>query len=117
MLFPLLVTAFVLFAASRAYLRYKGGLMSTGEFYFWLSIWAAVEIIIWIPTFLDDFARRLGIARGIDAVVYTSIMMLYYLVYRVYIKAEVTDREITDLTRKIAIQNKFNKPSSEQPPR
>lgn len=102
MVVPVIVTLVVLFAASRAYLRYREGTLSLGAFFFWLLIWSSVEVIVWIPNVLNAFARLIGIGRGIDVIVYFSILLLFYLVYRIYVKAESIEREITTLVRRMA---------------
>ena len=106
MIVPILVTIFVAFAVSRVFLRLRAGDMSLGEFLFWLGIWGAIEIIVWVPKVLDKIASQIGIGRGIDAVVYGSVVLLFYLVYRVYVKAEFVEHEITSLVRKLALKEK-----------
>ena len=62
--------------------------------------------MVWIPKFLDEIAHQIGIGRGIDAVVYGSVVLLFYLVYRIYVKAEFIEHEITSLVRKFALKDK-----------
>ncbi len=106
MIVPILVTVFVAFAVSRVFLRFRAGDMSLGEFLFWLGIWGSIEAVVWIPKFLDEIAHQIGISRGIDAVVYGSVVLLFYLMYRVYVKAEFVEHEITSLVRKLALKEK-----------
>lgn len=109
MIVPIIVTVFVAFAVSRVFLRFRAGDMSLNEFLFWLFIWGAIEVIVWIPKFLDQIAHQIGIGRGIDAVVYGAVLILFYLTYRVYVKAEFIEREITSLVRRLALKEKINK--------
>lgn len=95
------VTIFVFFAASRAFLRYREGALSLGAFLFWLVIWAGIELVVWVPNTLDAIAARIGIGRGIDAIVYGSIVALFYMTYRLYVKAENIEHEITQLVRRL----------------
>ena len=106
MIVSVFVTIFVVFAVSRVFLRFRAGDMSLGEFLFWLGIWGAIEAVVWIPKFLDEIAHQIGIGRGIDAVVYGSVVLLFYLVYRIYVKAEFIEHEITSLVRKSALKDK-----------
>src|SRR3972149_4459435 len=106
MIVPVFVTIFVAFAVSRVFLRFRSGDMSLGEFLFWLGIWGAIEAVVWIPKFLDEIAHQIGIGRGIDAVVYGPVVLLFYLVYRIYVKAEFIEHEITSLVRQIALKQK-----------
>lgn len=106
MVVPIIVTIFVVFAVSRVFLRFREGNISLNEFIFWLFIWGAIEIVVWIPKVLDKIAQQIGIGRGIDAVVYAAIVILLYLVYRVYVKAEFIEHEITSLVRRLALKEK-----------
>ncbi len=109
MIVQVFVTIFVVFAVSRVFLRFRAGDMSLGEFLFWLFIWGAIEAVAWIPKVLDEIAHRIGIGRGIDAVVYGAVLILFYLTYRIYVKAEFIEHEITSLARKLALREKENK--------
>ncbi|HEY4495643.1 MAG TPA: DUF2304 family protein [Candidatus Paceibacterota bacterium] len=107
MIVPVFVTIFVAFAVSRVFFRFRVGDMSLGEFLFWLGIWGAIEAVVWIPKVLDEVAHQIGISRGIDAVVYGSVVLLFYLMYRVYVKSEFIEHEITSLVRRLAIKDKM----------
>lgn len=55
------------------------------------------------PGLTSYVAKRLGIGRGTDVVLYLSIALLFYLIFRLSIALEETRREITELVRKIAL--------------
>ncbi len=100
----LLFTLFVLFAISRAILRFKEGKISTLALAGWVLLWIWVEVIIWIPGVTTHIAQILGIGRGADLLIYGSIVTLFYLIFRIYVKLEDIERQITQLARKIALQ-------------
>lgn len=106
MFIKFLVTLFVLFAVSRAYLRYREAALGFGGLLFWSLIWIAVEVVVWWPGFTDVIAKRIGVGRGIDALVYLSITVLFYSIFRLYVKTEFLEREITSLVRKLALKDK-----------
>lgn len=105
MIVQFLVTIFVAFAASRVYLRFRARDMSMSEFLFWLIIWSGIEAVVWIPKALDRLASYIGIERGIDVMVYGSVILLYYLVYRLYVKAELIEHDVTSLVRKLTLKD------------
>lgn len=106
-IFKIIVTIFVFFAVSRVLIRFKKGEIEPREGMIWVLIWGGIELIVWIPKFLDEIARRIGVGRGIDAVVYGAIVILFYFVYRVYMKTEFIEKEITNLVRKLIIKDKL----------
>ncbi len=101
-----IIVLFAFFALSRMYLRFREGKMSKGEVFFWSAIWAGVIILVFIPQVTDYFSDLLGIKRGINIVIYGSILLLFYLLFRVYIKLETMNKELTELVRVIALQKK-----------
>lgn len=113
MIFTFVITLFVAFAVSRVIIRFKSKDFGLSEFLFWMLIWIGIEVVIWIPKVLDEVARTIGIGRGIDAVVYASIVLLFYLVYRIYAKLKGIQRDTTELVRKIALE-KSSMPSTDQ---
>jgi hypothetical protein len=101
--FTYLALFFIIFAASRSILRYRDGDMSAKEMWFWLLFWAGASWVLVQPGQTDHFAEYLGIKRGADVIVYASIIVVYYLVFRLYIKLNVLSHEITKLVRAIAV--------------
>ena len=100
----ILAFLFVSFAASRAMLRAKDKMISSGELIFWLAIWGSLLFIVFFPNVTNYVANIVGIGRGIDVIVYTSIVLLFYMVFRIYVKVEETEMHITNLVREIAIE-------------
>lgn len=108
---PIQVIAIIVavFAVSRAFLRLREHKISINAFIFWAIVWAAVIVVAFIPNVTFYFSNLLGIGRGIDFVVYISILLLFYLIFRIYVRLEALNSSITKLTRTIAIQRKNKK--------
>jgi small membrane protein len=100
---------FVTFAVSRAVLRAKDKKINLGELLFWLAIWGVLILVVFFPSVTSYVAEIVGIGRGIDVVVYTSIGLLFYLIFRLYVKLEETEREITRVIREVSLMNKKKK--------
>ncbi len=98
------VVVFALFAWSRAMLRLKDRKISVGEFIFWSIIWIAVIVTSLLPQTANAASRFFGISRPIDLAVYISILLLFYLVFRIYVKQDQLEQEITKLVREIAVR-------------
>ena len=96
---------FVLFAWSRVYLRYRDDSVSLLGLILWSVIWLGMMIVLFIPETTELFAKKLGIGRGVDAFLYGSIVILFYLVYRLYVKIESLDREITQVVREESLRD------------
>ncbi|MFC1729994.1 DUF2304 domain-containing protein [candidate division KSB1 bacterium] len=94
---------FVLFALSRAVLRFKGRQITLSEFLFWALVWIVVGVLIIIPDTTNALARLFGVGRGVDAIIYISIALLFYLVFRIYVKLENVEQEITKVVREVSL--------------
>ncbi|MBT3297518.1 DUF2304 family protein [archaeon] len=101
-----LIFIFGIFAISRSILRLKSKSISKLEFLFWLGIWLTVIILGLLPNFTTFFSSILGIERGVDAIIYVSIIALFYLLFRLYVKVDEINLEITKLVRELAKKRK-----------
>lgn len=105
-MFPIqiLLIVFLIFALSRVILRFRGGQITLGEFLFWGVLFSFAIIGIAFPNETTKLANTLGINRGVDLVIYASIVVLFYLVFRIYVGMENLRHEITELVRKLALK-------------
>jgi hypothetical protein len=70
----------------------------------WLAIWIAGAIVVIFPDFSTRLAGKVGVGRGADLVIYVSIPALFYAVFRLLIRTERLNRELTTLTRALAME-------------
>jgi len=103
-LLQIIAAVFAIFALSRAYLRFKERKLSSFAFIFWFAVWIVGMVLVLIPQLATEVARIVGIGRGVDVVVYASIAVLFYMVFRIYIKIEDTQKQITEMARQIALK-------------
>lgn len=96
---------FLLFAVSRVYLQLKSGRLKPKNFLFWLTVFLGAVIGIVFPALTVDLARFLGINRGTDLIVYASIILLFYLIFRISIYLEEINEKISKLIREIGLKN------------
>ncbi|MBI5065272.1 DUF2304 family protein [Candidatus Woesearchaeota archaeon] len=101
-----IIIIFALFAWSRALLRFKDKKIKGSEFSFWTLIWLSVLVLSLNPELAGLISFKLGIERPVDLVVYSSVLLLFYLNFRIYVKQEKTEQEITELVRELALRKK-----------
>ena len=99
------LSIFLFFALSRVFLRLKSGELTTFSFFFWCFVFGTAIILVLFPGLSGKVAATLGIGRGVDVVIYVSIVLLFYLVFRLYIYLEDLKREITQLISNIALKD------------
>jgi hypothetical protein len=99
----ILLSLFLLFAISRAFLRFKERTIGLGQFLFWCGLWLLAIFTIFNPDATNYWAQLLGIGRGADVVLYASVIALFYLVFRLHVFIEDIHSEITHLVREVAL--------------
>ena len=112
----ILIVAFVLFALSRTVSRFREGSLTAIWLILWSSIWLAVAVAALLPQTTSWFARLVGVGRGVDAVIYLSIIMLFYLVFRIFLRLQKIDHDITLVVREIGLRQSSGKPDKEEAP-
>jgi small membrane protein len=104
-LIQILIIVFALFALSRVFLRFRDNKLTKNEFLFWTLVWLAVVVFAFMPQVTSIVSSILGIGRGVDLVIYLSIIVLFYLMFRLYVKVDSIRKDITQLVRKFAIED------------
>ena len=101
-LFSAILIIFALFAISRALLRLWDKEITYSAFFFWLALWAILIVVSLLPAISVFFANLFGVNRGVDLFVYASIILLFYLLFRLYVRCDNLSEQITLLVREIA---------------
>lgn len=100
---------FLFFALSRVVLRFRGGEISLKSFFFWILLFGSAIITVLWPGITGGLAETLGVGRGADVVLYTSIVLIFYLIFRIYVYIQDLRHEISNLTKKLAIKELITK--------
>ena len=104
MLIQYFLILFVFFALSRVVVRAKAHEITTREFLFWFFFWLCAAVIIAWPNSLNRFADILGVGRGVDVALYAALVVLFYIVFRIFTRIERIERDITLLVRRKALE-------------
>jgi hypothetical protein len=99
----IIFTIFALFAWSRAYLRWQERLFTLKEFAFWTFVWVGVIVLIFTPGKTDFIAEWLGVGRGSDAIFAVGLVLIFYMVYRLYAKVDKLERDLAKLIQHLAL--------------
>ncbi|MEA3355699.1 MAG: DUF2304 family protein [Patescibacteria group bacterium] len=98
---------FLIFAASRVILRLKDGALTFKSFIFWFMVFTLAIIGVIKPELTTLIAQKLGIGRGTDAVIYGSILLLFYLIFRTNVMLENQRHDLTKLIRDLALKDEI----------
>jgi small membrane protein len=100
MLIQIIVSIFLILIIIKTLNRYQKKDLSLKETLAWLIVWVGTGIIFWFPQYTTKIANILGIGRGADLITYSSIIILAYLIFRIFIHLDKIEKNITKLTRK-----------------
>ncbi len=82
----------------------------------WILIWTFGAVFTVNPSWSTSVAHALGVGRGADLVTYISIVFLFFAVFRLLIRTERQRKEMTELVRRLAIDEQLKKDAEQNPP-
>lgn len=85
--------------------KWKQGALTIRGLIFWLLFWIAADIVVLFPDFTLLLANYVGIGRGTDLVVYMSLAIMFYVIFRLHVKIESMGRDITKVVRDRALKD------------
>ena len=106
------LVAFAVFAMSRVIMRFRKGGLPVVHLVIWFLFWSAVIVAVVWPTTTAVMANLLRVGRGADLVMYLSVMVLFYALFRLFGKIEELERQITRVVRAAALKELDEKPRS-----
>lgn len=106
MIKPIQVIAiiFAVFLLLKAILRLKNKKLTLNEFLFWGAISVILIILSIFPQLSNIVANFFGFGRGLDFFIVSSILLIFYLIFRIYIMLEELDSKIVKLARSISLK-------------
>ncbi len=103
-LIQIFIVCFSLFAVTRVLRQFRQGAITIAWMIVWSVFWLFVGGVVLSPQTTDTLARLVGVGRGVDFMIYSSIVALFYLAFRLFVKMEDLEREITRLVRKMGME-------------
>jgi len=81
--------------------------IGANEFIFWLVFWGLAAILILSLKWIDKLVAGLGFSgMGIEVLLYLGIAVLFYFIFRLRLKLEKIEKNITKIIREMAIKDK-----------
>ncbi|MBI4599514.1 DUF2304 domain-containing protein [Candidatus Uhrbacteria bacterium] len=103
MTIQILITAVSAVIIGKALSKLKRREVHGGTCSAWILFWIAVIALVWQPNLTNYLAYILQVTRGADAIFYLSLVGIFYLLFRIFIRLERMDQEITTIVREIAL--------------
>src|SRR5436190_20860177 len=100
----LLLSILIVFIIIRTIVAFRKKNLSLFFTIIWTSFWLFGLILIFQQNFVIFIAAKLGISRGVDLIIYLSLIFIFYMLYRLLVKIEELERSITVLVRQLALR-------------
>jgi len=100
-----LLSFLILLIIYRVAIKWRQGILTSRDLFFWIGFWFVVGIIILLPDTTSFMADLVGVGRGADLVVYLSIVLIFYIIFQMTIKIEKIERNITKVVRTVAMKD------------
>ncbi len=99
----IIIAVFAAFAIARTLSQFGKKHISALWMLGWIIFWAVVILVTFLPQTTQFLANALGVGRGADLIIYVSLVALFYLLFRLFVKVESVEQEISQLVRKISL--------------
>lgn len=103
-LIQILILVFIAYVIYRLAVKLNKRELSIQLFLLWMAFWIIVGVIIVLPQTTQIVADWLGVGRGVDVVIYIAIIVLFYIVFRIFNRIEKIEKDITYLVKEISIE-------------
>jgi len=100
-----LLIIFFLFALIKVIGRWRAGDLTKIGLIWWSLFWVVAAVVVLLPNSTAYFAKLVGIGRGADLVVYLSLAAIFFILFKLMIKIESLNKDITKLTRKMTLKD------------
>jgi hypothetical protein len=88
--------------------QYRRGNNTIFETMLWSSLWIFIAIVAIFPNKTTLFlSKTIGIKDHINAIIFIGLAISFFLIFRMFNTIKKMDRQITELIRKIAIDNEL----------
>ena len=105
----IILTAIVIFIIYKTLLIYRKGNLTRFFTLIWLGFWGIILFFLFQQNLLSKIANYLGVWRGVDLALYLSVIVIFYLIFKIFAVLEEINQKITHIVRKDALQNRKKK--------
>ncbi len=104
MLIQFLFLAIVILILARIFWRFGKSEIKLTETLFWSAFWVLAAVAFFVPGFVTRVANLFGIGRGADFAFYIGFVLVFYILFRIFVRLDKIERDITEIVRGKAIE-------------
>jgi hypothetical protein len=103
-LIQIILLVLIMLAILYFYLRYKTHGIGLRPFLMMLVFWLVAGVLVVLPESTSRLADIFGVGRGVDLVFYFALVLIFYLLFRIIVRLEKIEQNITKIVSKIALK-------------
>ncbi len=104
MLIQFVLLLILLVALSVTWKRSRQSVISRSEALVWSLVWIVAGAVILLPQTTTLVANFFGVGRGVDFILYGSVLALFLLVFKLFVALDQLERKLTELVRRDALK-------------
>lgn len=113
MVYPIVFSFIALVAIIYIYQRISQK-KSSSSYVIWGLIWFFIIVFAFIPELSSHIAKLFGISRGLDFLIIVAILLMFYLIFKLYMKIDKLEQDMTKIVREIALNNEIIEKSDDE---
>ena len=98
--------AIAFFSLLMVLLRFKKKELTLREFTLWGIFWIILGVFVVYPELMSRLANLFGVGRGVDIIIYLALILLFYLMFKINIRMERIEQDITKIVKEEALKKK-----------
>jgi len=85
---------------------FKKNKVALPSFLFWTILWLVIIVVAILPQVTGILDRLLlGKDRGLDAIIYFSILFIFFIIFKIIVRLKKLEQGITEIIRHLALKN------------
>ena len=107
-IFQIIVPLIALYFIAEVFFSYRRSKITLGEMLVGTVFWLGAFMFALFPDFFSvGIARLFGIESNVNAIIFFCIGILFFNQFKMYFVIRRQEKELTILTRKLALQNQL----------
>ncbi len=89
------------------FIKFRKKEITFGWFSFWFLLWAGIIGMVSQAYVADRMAAFIGLGkgRGVELALFLAVLIILYLIFRLYLKINKIDSQISEIVKHIALIN------------
>ncbi|MFH1712852.1 MAG: DUF2304 domain-containing protein, partial [Candidatus Jacksonbacteria bacterium] len=96
----IIVLVIIALIVVKTFQKYHSQAITAREFFLWTVFWMIVAVLFIFPDVAQTAANWAGIGRGVDLIIYLSLIFLFSALFFILVRLERLERDVTKIVRK-----------------